>query len=625
MGLWDRIVRKLYSEEEQKLRTSPLGLALFPFLAWLPFLTRRSLKADLLAGLTGAVMVLPQGVAFATIAGLPPEYGLYSAMVPTIVAALWGSSHHLVSGPTTAIAIVIFANLSAQAAPFSEPYIQLALNLTFLVGVLQLGMGLAKMGGMLNFVSHSVMSGFTTGAALLIATSQAGHFLGVHESGGGAFLAAWAGIIHRLPQTNLHAAVVALATFLTALAVRRINPRWPALLLAMVAGSLLAAGLGASEHHIALVGSLPGGLPPFSLPLLDFEGIRTLTPSAVAVAMLGLAEAASISRAMAQRSEQRIDPNQEFVGQGLSNLVGSFSSSFASSGSFTRSGLNLEAGAKTPLAAVAAALFLAAILALVAPLTAYLPMPAMAGAILLVAFNLIDATSIRHIWRAGASEAAVFGITFLATLFINLEFAIFGGVMLSLLLYLRRTSHPHFVVLAPAPVADEEGGASDRRTLIEVRDGMTPECPQLKILRLDGSIFFGAVNHIADELHKITAAFPEQCHLLIVGSGINFMDLSGCEMLFHERHSLVLSGRDLYLCSLKPEVAVTMARGPCGHPHRNNIFPNKAEAIRNIVKRLDPVRCQRCRQRVFAECACLPGGPQYEGAVCLIGDDLSYE
>jgi SulP family sulfate permease len=576
-----------------------------PFLTWLPMVTSRSLKADLWAGLTGAVIVLPQGVAFAAIAGLPPQYGLYAAMAPVIIAALFGSSLHLVSGPTTAISLVILANVSHFADPGSAEYIRLVLTLTFLAGLFQLGLGLARLGGVVNFVSHSVVTGFTAGAAILIVTSQLGGFFGLSLPRGGSFVATLAHLFARLPEFNPYVAGIGAGTMLAVLGIRRMNPRLPALLLAMTAASAINFVLDGASHGVALMGALPDGLPPLSLPVPGFDEVRLLVPGALAIAMLGLAEAVSIARAVAVRSHQMIDNSQEFIGQGLANVVGSFFSAYASSGSFTRTGLNFESGAKTPLSAVFSSLLLGAIVLLVAPLTAYLPLAAMSGVILLVAVNLVDASGILHILRTDRSEAGVLGVTFLATLFVQMEFAIFCGVILSLLMYLKRTSHPGIAVLAPDP-------DNLRRPLVNVDRKPVPECPQLKILRLDGSIFFGAVTHISEELHRILKTFPEQCHILIVGSGINFIDASGCRMLFNEALNLKLSGRDMFLCSLKTEVREVLERGMClkrlGGQH---VFESEAQALARMVPRLDPERCACCSLRVFRECEWMPGGEHY--------------
>jgi len=573
----------------------------FPPFQWWHRVSRRSLRADLIAGATGAVIVLPQGVAFAIIAGLPPEYGLYSAIIPAIIASLFGSSRHLISGPTTAISIVIFTALSPLAAPSSTEYIQMALTLTFLAGFFQLALGLARLGALVNFVSHSVVVGFTAGASILIATSQLSNILGIPAPQKHSFIHVWADILSNLSATNLYALAIGLTTLIIAIVLKILKPKWPGMLIAMIAGSVMALFMSGSEHGIRLVGSLPAHLPPLSHPDLTTASVRRLAPPALAVAMLGLAEAVSIARSIATKSEQRIDSNQEFIGQGLSNIIGSFFSSYASSGSFTRTGVNYESGAQTPLAAVFAAIILTGVLLLIAPLTAYLPITAMAGILFLVAYSLIDTHHIASIVRTSKPEAGILIATFLSTLFVELEFAIYVGVLLSLLLYLNRTSHPTFVTLAPDP-------DTKKKTLTNIQKKPLPECPQLKIIRIDGSLFFGAVNHVAEQLDQITKKFPEQAHILIVGGGINFIDVAGCQTLNQEAHRLRVNGRQLYLCSLKGEVIDVMKRGGCNKSiGEENVFHTKVEAIKNIVPRLDPERCRPCKVRIFKECAQMPG------------------
>jgi SulP family sulfate permease len=597
--------------------SSGLWPRLFPFLGWKGLVNRASLRADLVAGLTGAVIVLPQGVAFAAIAGLPPEFGLYTAIVPVLVAALFGSSLHLVSGPTTAISLVVFSQVSGLHAPGDPEYIRMVLTLTFLAGAVQFGLGLARLGAVINFVSHSVVVGFTAGAAVLIVTSQLGHFFGIHGLPRGEFLETWTAWAGRLGESNWRVVLLASLTLGMSYALKKRRPRMPAMFVAMVAASLLSLVLDGGAHGVRLVGALPDELPPLSLPDFSPRALQILFPGAMAIAMLGLAEAVSIARSVAAQTNQRIDNSQEFIGQGLSNLVGSFFSAYASSGSFTRTGVNHAAGARTPVAAVFSALGVAGILLLVAPLTAYLPLPAMAGVIVLVAVNLVDARQIRTIVATSREDTAVLATTFLSTLFLDLEFAIFAGVILSLLIYLNRTSHPHFTTLTPV----ESKGA---RHFVDATGGRFPECPQLKVLRLDGSIFFGAVNHISEALEKTIAASPEQCHILVVASGVNFMDVSGCEMIFHEGHSLHAAGRALYLCSVKPVVMGILARGGClARVGEANVFEDKCVALASIIPRLDPERCRSCTVRIFAECAFQPSpehpdGLPGQGAACPI-------
>lgn len=571
---------------------------LLPFLQWWPRVNRGSLRADALAGLTGAVVVLPQGVAFATIAGLPPEYGLYAAMIPAIVAALFGSSWHLVSGPTTAISIVIYSTMSGLAEPGTPEYIRLVLVVTFLTGMFQLAMGLARMGVLVNFISHTVVVGFTAGAGLLIIGTQIQHFFGIPMPRGISFAETLHQTAIGLDDINWYVASVGMITLLTGIFVRRRFPKLPYMIVAMLAGSTYAAALNLIPQlhaggQIEMVRALSGIFPQFSVPDLSLESLRKTASIAVAITMLGLTEAVSIARAIAVRSEQRIDGNQEFIGQGMSNLFGSFFSAYASSGSFNRSGVNYEAGAHTPLAAVLSAVFLLLIVLLVAPLVQFLPVPTMAGILFMVAWGLIDFAQIRTIIRTSLPESVVLGMTLLATLFVQLEFAIYAGILLSLMLYLKRTSHPVILDVKPDPDPDSYHFSADT--------GL-PDCPQLKCLRINGSVFFGAVDHVQQTLHEIGEKTPQK-HVLVVSGGINFVDVAGAEFFAHEARRRRRLGGGLYFYRLKDEVINLLKRGRyIDDVGPERIFPVKARPVGAIYPGLDCNICRNCQLRIFHEC-----------------------
>jgi len=569
-----------------------------PFLVWLPAIGRREVKADLMAGLTGAIIVLPQGVAFATIAGMPPQYGLYAGMVPAIVAALFGSSRHLVSGPTTAASVVLFSSLSVLAVPGTPDYVTLALTLTFMVGVLELALGLARMGALVNFISHSVVVGFTAGAALLIAAKQLKHFFGVEMDSGGHFHEILIEFAHHTVEINPSATAVAVGTLLIGLAVKRWLPQIPYMIAAMLGGSLLALGLdawfGSEQTGIATVGALPASLPPLSAPSLTLDHIRALAPSALAVTLFALTEAVSIGRSLAARGGYRIDGNQEFIGQGLSNIAGSFFSGYVATGSFNRSGINFAAGARTPLAAVLAAVLLMIIVLLVAPLAAYLPTAAMAGILFLVAWGLIDFKEIGHILHASKRESAILAVTFFATLLLELELAIFAGVLLSLVLYLERTSKPRLVTRAPDPRLPKRAFSSDPEVA---------QCPQLRLLRIDGSLYFGSVNHAEEAFDRLRAEHPEQRHLALIADGINFVDLQRAQTLAREAERRRAAGGGLYLINVKQGLWDALERdSSLDAIGSRNVFQSKEAAIRAIYQKLDRERCATCNRRIFVEC-----------------------
>ena len=525
----------------------------------------------MLAGVLSALLVLPQGVAFATLAGLPPQYGLYAAMLPAIVGALWGSSWHLVSGPTNATSLMVFASLSAVAAPSSDAYVRLALTLNLLIGVTKLALGVFRLGALANFISHTVIVGFTAGAAFLIIAAQLRNFLALPVPAVPSFVASVRDVLLNLAGADPWAAAVGAITLLTAMAARRLAPRMPHLLIGLLIGSVAAWWLNrVGLAHVATVGALPSPLPPFSLPDLDPHTWRTLAPTAMALTIIGLTEAISSARAVAVKSGQRIDPNQEFIGQGLANIAGAFSSSYPSSGSFNRTGANYQAGAKTPLAAVFSALVLAGVLSLIGPLAAYIPIAGMAALLFVVAAALIDVHSMRRIVRASRGETIVLALTFAATLALQLEFAILVGVLASLLVYLYRTTRPRLTPVWPAPGPSGSVLAPIALATYPSRD--------LLLVRVDGSLFFGAVDHVREVLNALRAYGPRK--LLLIGSGMNFVDVAGAEMLVQEARLAAALGGGLYLCALKPPVRELLERGGFMEAlGRDHVFGDELEAL----------------------------------------------
>ncbi len=549
------------------------------------------------------MIVLPQGVAFATLAGMPPEYGLYGAMLPAIVGALWGSSWHLVSGPTNATSLMVFATVSALALPFSPAYVTLVLTLNLMVGLIKLGLGLARLGALVNFISTTVIVGFTAGAGILIIGAQLRNFFGLDVPQHPSFVVTATEFLTHIADVDRWTLLVGVATLAGAWAGRRFLPRIPYMLTAIVVGSLAAVALArAGVANVATIGVLPSALPPPSAPDFSASTWRDLAPLALALTLIGLAEAISSARAVALRSGQRIDGNQEFIGQGLANIAGAFTSSYPTSGSFNRTGANFAAGARTPLAAVFSAFALLLILLFVRPLAAYLPVAAMAAILFIVAWGLIDVAAMRRILRTSRGEALTLVVTFVATLTIRLEVAILVGVLVSLLVYLQRTTHPRLTRVLP------DGDSPERRFAAVAADA--PLCPQLDILRVDGSLFFGAIEHVRDELAAARAQRPGVRHVLLVGSGINFVDAAGADMLAQEALALRDAGVSLHLCNLKTPVRDVLKRsGVVATIGASNLHATKADALRAIYRQLDVSTCAVCTARVFNECqTTLPDG-----------------
>ncbi len=575
---------------------------LFPFLAWRHRVDAASAKDDAMAGLTGALIVLPQAVAFATIAGLPPEYGLYAAMAPAIVAALFGSSWHLVSGPTTAISIAVYASVSPYATPGSPEFVGFVLTLALLTGIFQLALGLARMGVLVNFVSHTVVIGFTAGAALLIAGSQISNFFGIAIQRGTPFFEVLLQLVLRIGEADPYVVAVSATTLATGIAARRYLPKVPFMIAGLVAGSVLGASIsyfaGDAASGIRTVGALPARLPPLSIPDLSVASLSQMLFPAIVITVLGLTEAVSIARAIAARSGQRIDGNQEFIGQGLSNIVGAFLSAYPSSGSFNRSGVNYVAGAKTPLAAVFASFVLVILLLVVGPLVAYLPTAAMAGILFLVAWGLIDFHHIRQLYRISRSESVVLWATLLGTLF-DLEKGIVVGVALSLALYLYRTSRPVIEAVVPDP---------DPSSYHFVSATGQKECPQIRMVRLNGSIYFGAIAHLERQLDEVEQARPGARHLVVMASGINFVDVAGAEFLAQLARRYREAGGSVVFYRLKDAVAATLRSGDfMADIGEENLVPAGMRPTERLAPKLDEATCAKCPLQLFRHCHATAG------------------
>ena len=585
---------------------------------WVAEVNAATLRGDAIAALLAAVLVLPQGIAFAALAGLPPAWGLYAAVVPTAVAALAGSSRHVLTGPTNALALALAASLAPLAAAGSAEYLRLALVLTLMVGAIQLAVALLRLGVLTHFISPSVLLGFTTGAALLIAW----HALRSLAGGPGAHGAL------------LPALAVSVLTLAVAAALRWRSPwpwlRGPGMLIALVAGTALAAGgvfAGLwGDAQLARIGRLPPALPALTWPAITWADLPRLATIALALTLVALGQSIAIAKALAARSGQSLDVNRECLGQGLANLAGGCFSAFVSCGSFNRSVPHLEAGARTPLAGVMAAGFVLLLVAVAAPLLAWVPMAAIDALLLLVAWTLVDTRQWRELARLDRSEAAVAAGTLAATLVLPLQVAVLAGVAASLVLYLHRTAHPAlrsmgfagppqpgvnrpFVVLEHAVPAVPAVPAMPAMPAMPAATA-GPECPQLKMLRMEGPVWFGAEAHVADALRELREAPEAPRHLLVMGKSMNFIDPAGAALWERERELRSGPGSGLYFHRPRPEVLATWRKS--GFVQRlgaDHIFADKRSAIAAIVPRLDPAICARCTARVFEECVARPGPP----------------
>lgn len=582
--------------------------SLFPASRWLAQTSATSLKADALAGLTNAAIVLPQGVAFAVIAGLPPEYGLYTAMIVPVIAALWGSSMVMVSGPTTAISALVFATLAEFATPGTPRFVELALLLTVLVGLFQICAALARLGGLVSFVSHSVIVAFTAAAAVLIAVSQLPSALGLTVDGGGNVVERMTTVAESLPAANGAALAIAGVTLLTVAFSQWLLPRAPGFLIALVTGTGLAWLIGGEARGVAMLAPISSPLPHFAPPHLSWDDIALLAPGAAAIALVGLLEAISIGRTFSLRRQEAFAPNQEMMGQGLSNAIGGAFQCYAGSGSFTRSGVNAEAGARTPLSAILASLVLAGLLLLFGEALSAIPIPAIAGLILYVAWRLIDIREVRHVLSTSRSETLILISTLASGLFLELDFAIYIGVIASFSVFIYESSRPSLRV--SAPVVTESGRRKFRNADLHA----IPECPQIVTVRLDGPLYFGSVDHVEAEWKRLRAKRPSQSIVIFYLKGVGKIDLSGADFLIHAIREVRKAGGSFHIVALFPPLLECLRRfHVIDEIGEANLHISKGDALGAAIRDLDLEICRTCERRIFTECTDLPGPASTEG------------
>lgn len=577
---------------------------------WVLDVNARTLRVDATAGLLGAVLVLPQAIAFAMLAGLPPEYGLYTAIIPCIVAALFGSSRHVMSGPTNANSLALFAMLAPLAIAGSPEYIQLALIVTILVGLIQAGIGLLKLGTLANFISPAVLGGFTSGAAVLIGLHALGGGLGLSNPeihGTGPTLQYY---LTHLADLHLGTLIVTLTTAVIASGIKRyLGARWPFMLVGLIAGTLTGVALNLvptdpSLSGVQQVGQIPSPWPVFHIPSVSWQQIPELIGIAFALSIVALGQSISIAKALAIRSGQIIDPNREFVGQGLSNIAGGFFSSYVSCGSLNRSLPNLEAGAKTPLASVASALLLVILVALFHPLLSYIPVAGISALLILVAWSLFDNKRWKTLWHQQRTEFLVAAATATATVALRMEIAILLGTLLSLLIYLNRTAKPAVRLM----------GFLDRsrdRHLEEIGQMKDPQqaltCPQMTMIRMEGDIYFGATAHVSSCLSALRKGSQPAPNLLVMARSMNFIDLPGAELWEQERQTRKQMGGDLYFHRPRNDVLKMWRKtGFLDRLGPNHIFLTKEQAIATIFSELDHDICRQCKVRAFRECEQFP-------------------
>ncbi len=685
-----------------------------PFLRWFP-MNGDTVKSDFMAGITVALVLIPQSMAYAQLAGLPAYYGLYAAFLPVAVAALWGSSNQLGTGPVAVVSLLTASSLAVLAAPGSESFVALAIMLALLVGIIQLLLGVFKLGVIVNFLSHPVIVGFTNAAAIIIALSQVSKLFGVPMGRSEHFINDIIGVFKQIGDTHLPTLAMGVAAIAIMWGIKKYKPKLPGVLIAVALTTIISYAIGfekkaklhydevadpqivsmlieyeAAEKELAtvnanalaneaeakklehqqprnepfilalhyqsdllrsqakvleesngkrlkelrkfrferevkpdskpgalhrvgalpagvnsdgetwqitkvakgeiklagggeVVGKIPEGLPSFALPHLDMDKLGSLLSAALVISLVGFMEAISIAKAIAAKTKQRLDPNQELIGQGLANIVGSMTQAFPASGSFSRSAVNMNSGAKTGMSSVYTAVFVLLTLLFLTPLLYHLPQAVLAAIIIMAVIGLVNVEAVKHAWHANKHDGIAAVVTFFATLAFapHLDNGIMVGAGLALILFLMRTMKPRVAQLGRF----RDGTLRD----IKVNPGI-PTSEHVVAMRFDGQLYFANVSYFEDTVLGVLADHPEAKYFLVVGDGINQLDASGEEVIHHLVTRLKENGVTLVFSGLKKQVIDVMrATGLFDLITQDNIFATEDLAIAAIYERLGDV------------------------------------
>jgi sulfate permease, SulP family len=533
-----------------------------PVLSWGRHYDPQDLVGDVMAGTVVAIMLIPQGMAYAMLAGLPPQVGLYASIVPLLLYAVLGTSRSLSVGPVAMVSLLVATSVGQVAAADSAAYLAAALALALLIGIIQVFMGVARLGFIVNFLSHAVIVGFTNAAALVIGLSQLKHLLGVKIPSSESFFETAYNLVQAVPDTNSISLALGLASVAVLLFFNRSLPQLLRHLgwgegwiipvsrggpLAVVASTIGLVGLlGLHSHYgVAIVGEIPRGLPPLSLPAVDLALWRRLLPTALTISFVGFMESIAVAKSLASKRRQRIDANQELIGLGAANLGAAFTGGYPVTGGFSRSVVNFSAGANTGLASIITACLIALVVLFFTPLFYYLPQAALAAVILVAVINLLDFKSFGRLWRVSRSDAASLGITFLAVLAVGIEAGIVVGFLASVVFYLWRTSRPHIA---------EVGRMGDSEHFRNVKRHSVQTCTGVLAIRIDESLYFANTKHLEDYLIQAVADHPTAAALVLICSGINHIDGSALETLETLVEDLREAGVTVYLSDVKGPV-----------------------------------------------------------------------
>ena len=569
----------------------------FPFLTWFKGYQLTTFRGDALAGITVAVVLIPQAMAYAMLAGLPPVYGLYAAAVSPLIGVLWGSLRQLATGPVAIMSLLVLTTLTPLAEPGSEQFIKLAFLLAFMMGVLKIGIGIFRLGLFMFFISNSAVKGFTAAAALIITATQLPNFLGISVSRHEYILPRLLEIIKGLPTLHLPTTAIGLLVLGIIFGVQKIRKSLPAGLVAVVVATIVIVLFELHLKGVAIIGKIPSGLQHPIIPPLDFETISTLLGPVVVLTLVSFAETYSVSKAISSKTKQKVDVDQEFIGQGLANLIGSFFQSYPVSGSFSRTAINFATGAKTGISSVISSLSVILALLFLTPLFTYIPKAALAALVISAVLMLFNPKEVFVLWKKNRHDGIVAVTVFVLALLTKPDYALLIGVMISLMFFLWKTMRPRIVRITKDP---------ELNMFVNADTFDKPSCPQILQLRSDNAIYFANAEYTIEQLlERLDEQTTPVRFLLLNFEVVGFIDITGTDELRVLLDELKLQEVRLAFLSVHlPVKQVFESSGLLEQLNTEHMFERRETAIATLFENIDHEYCKtKCPYELFHECS----------------------
>jgi len=581
---------------EKAQKQQPIIHRILPFLSWLKTYQTAFLKGDAIAGLTVAVVLIPQAMAYAMLAGLPPVYGLYAGAVTPLLGALWGSLRQLATGPIAIMSLLVLTTLSPIAEPGSPQFIELAFLLAFLVGGIYLLIGVFRLGLIMSFISHSAVMGFTSAASLIIISTQLPHLFGIQIERHEYMFPKLVAIGQALPGLHWPTLGIGLLSLIIIYGIKKFKPNFPGALVALVITTLIVYFLNLHESGVAILGKNEGGLPLPALPPFDFDMIFALTGPAVVLALVSFAETYSVGKSVAAQTKQKLDVDQEFVGQGVANLVGSFFQCYPVSGSFSRTAINFASGARTGIASAITTGTVIITLLFLTPLLTYIPKASLAALIITAVLMLFHPREVFRLWKMNRHDGIVAICVFTLSLLSKPDYALLIGILMSLVFFLWKTMRPRIVRISKDP---------ELNMFVNADLFKKPSCPQILHLRSDNSIYFANAEYTVESIVERMAEVDTPVKFLLLDlQAMAFIDITGIEELRVLKEEADAKNMELALMEIHPPVEeVMVSSGFMAEMNPELILQKRGEAITVLFQHLDHDYCKNvCPHALFFEC-----------------------